>query len=80
MEASSPHNVEAFFFAMPNLAFGARSSLYFMVTCPPMDTNHMNDNVLYHSLSRPKAYRKKNADAIEFCELGEAVSAMFIKW
>jgi hypothetical protein len=36
--------------------------------------------ILYHSLSRPKDYRKKNSDAIEFCELGEAVSAMFIKW
>jgi hypothetical protein len=38
-----------------------------------------NDNVLYHSLSRPKDDRKKNADAIEFCELGDGVSAIFTK-
>jgi hypothetical protein len=36
-------------------------------------------NVLYHSLSRPKDDRKKNADAIEFCELGDGVSAIFTK-
>jgi hypothetical protein len=36
-------------------------------------------NVLDHSLSRPKDDRKKNADAIEFRELDDGVSAMSIK-
>jgi hypothetical protein len=34
----------------------------------------IRDNILYHALSRPRDDRKKNAAAIEFCELGGALS------
>jgi hypothetical protein len=37
----------------------------------------IGDSVLYHSLSGLKDDRKKKADAIEFCEVDDAVSAIF---
>src|SRR5690348_1038494 len=41
--------------------------------------HEVGDNVLYHSLSRLKDDRKKNADAIEFCEVDDAVSGIFAR-
>jgi len=49
---------------------------------PDTDRPDLNNRATprLYLLSLPKDDRKKNAAAIEFCELGEAVSAMFIKW